>query len=158
MSPIVGRRSFLKGGAALGAALGLFNRPIHGLASEPHTNVLHGEQLGWRLGCCAYSFRTLTFYETIAKVASLGLKLVVGFNWQILDSQTPGAVLGETMTAAQRQEAQKRLADADVTLAACYCRALDKEETCRRVFEFAKALGIETLDGEPPLAALSRSI
>ena len=45
------------------------------------------------------------------------------------------------------------MADAGVKVAACYCRAFDKEETCRRVFEFAKALGIETLDGEPPLAA-----
>ena len=111
------------------------------------------EKLGWRLGCCAYSFNHLTFYETIGKVASLGLKQVVGFNWQKLDPRKADAVFREAMSAAQRHETKKRLGDAGVKIPCCYCNGLAEEDACRRLFDFAREMGIETLDGEPPVEA-----
>jgi sugar phosphate isomerase/epimerase len=119
------------------------------LASEPSP----AEKLGWRLGCCAYSFNHLTFYETIDKVASLGLRRVVGFNWQKLDPRKADAVFREAMSAAQRQETKKRLGDAGVKIPCCYCNGLAEEDACRRLFDFAREMGIETLDGEPPVEA-----
>ena len=44
----------------------------------------------------------------------------------------------------------RRLGDAGVQLVCCYCRDLAKEDACRVLFEFAREMGIETLDGEPP--------
>jgi hypothetical protein len=83
-------------------------------------------------------------------VAALGLKYTVGFNWQKLDPQIPDAIFNEQMSAAERQQAKKRLSAAGVKLPACYCRKLDAADACRRLFDFCREMGIETIDGEPP--------
>ncbi len=148
----IARRLFLKLVGSAGAAaatIGLGN-----VAAAPRPGAMHADRLGWRLGCAAYSFRHLTFYETIDKVASLGLRQLVGFNWQKLSPQKSEACMSETMSESERRETKARLGDAGVQLAACYCRRLDNKDACRRLFDFAKDLGIETLDGEPPVAAV----
>lgn len=148
------RRQFLAAtGAAAVGAVGIVGRTRPLRALESPKGAPHAEKLGWRLGCCAYSFNRLTFYETIGKVAALGLKVVVGFNWQKLDPEKPGSVLNEKMPADQRRETKKRLGDAGVKLACCYCGSWTGEDACRRLFEFAQEMGIETLDGEPPADA-----
>ena len=55
------------------------------------------------------------------------------------------------MSAADRRETKKRLDDAGVKVPCFYCVDLSKEDACRRSFEFAREMGVETLDGEPPL-------
>lgn len=153
MIEIINRRRFLETAGALGAGMGLLSLPARLVGAEAAKGAPHAEQLGWRLACNAYSFNKLTFYATILKVASLGLKYVVGFNWQKLDPQKPEAIFSEQMSAAQRQETKKRLGDAGVKLVACYCRKLAEEDACRRLFEFCREMGIETVDGEPPFDA-----
>lgn len=151
---VLSRRGFLKTTSALGLAAELWG--VHGdslSAAETAQGAPHAKKLGWRLACNAYSFNRLTFYETIGKVASLGLKEVVGFNWQKLDPQKDGAQFSEQMSPAERRETSKRLSDAGVKLVCCYCRELAKEDACRRLFDFAREMGIETLDGEPPMDA-----
>ena len=122
MKNTVSRREFLRTASALGAGIGLA-----GLArAAPLPGAPHAEQLGWRLACNAYTYNKLTFYETINKVAALGLKYLVGFNWQKLDPKRPEAVFSEQMPAADRQEATKRLSDAGLKLTCCYCRDFSK--------------------------------
>jgi sugar phosphate isomerase/epimerase len=144
------RRLFLKTTGSLAAAACGTRALCPLLASEASP----AEKLGWRLGCCAYSFNNLTFYETIDEVASLGLKQVVGFNWQKLDPRKAGAVFSENMSATERRETGKRLSAAGVKLPCCYAHDLTKKADCRRLFDFAREMGIETLDGEPPVEAL----
>ena len=153
MSLYMDRRLFIKATGALTAAavVGDVRRPL--FAAEQVQVASPVERLGWWLGCCAYSFNDLTFYETIDKVASLKLKTLVGFNWQRLSPRKPDAIFSENMSAADREEAKKRLSDAGVKLACCYCGGLAEEDACRRLFEFAREMGIETLDGEPPIEA-----
>lgn len=151
MSKQVDRRDFLKAVGAAAACTGLVPRPL--MAAEPAPGTAPAAKLGWRLGCCAYSFNRLTFFETIGKVASLGLKEIVGFNWQKLGPHRAGATFNEQMSTADRRETRKRLGDAGVKLAACYCNRLSKEDECRRLFDFARELGMETIDGEPPVTA-----
>jgi len=143
------RRLFLKTTGALAAAAWGTRASRILLASEASP----AEKLGWRLGCCAYSLNNLTFYETIGKVASLGLKQMVGFNWQKLDPRKADAVFSENMSAAERRETRKRLGAAGVKIPCCYCNGLAEEDACRRLFDFARETGIETLDGEPPVEA-----
>jgi len=151
---VISRRRFLTRSSVLGTGMGLMGLPAYSRAAAlTAQGAPHAERLGWRLACCAYTYNKLTFYETIGKVASLGLKHVVGFNWQKLDPQKPDAIFSEQMSAAERREAKKRLSDAGLKLPACYCRQLAKEEACRKLFEFAKDMGMETLDGEPPFEA-----
>jgi len=154
MRNAVNRRDFLRTAGAVGAGVGLAGLGGAGLmAVEAADRTPHAEKLGWHLGCAAYSFNRLTFYETIDKVAGLGLRRIEIFDWQKLSGQRPGVQTNESMTADDRREAKKRLADAGVELAACYCRALAEEDACRRRFDFAKEMGIETLVAEPPLEA-----
>ncbi|MHC4789795.1 MAG: hypothetical protein ACYS8K_11455, partial [Planctomycetota bacterium] len=40
------------------------------------------EKLGWRLGCQAWTFNRLTFFETVDRNASLGLKVIEAFPGQ----------------------------------------------------------------------------
>jgi sugar phosphate isomerase/epimerase len=154
MNHLITRRRFLQEGSALGTGVGLLVLPPNSrAAAQTGKGAPHAERLGWRLACCAYTYNKLTFYETIGKVAGLGLKHMVGFNWQRLDPQRADAVFSEQMPAAERREAKKRLKDAGLKLPACYCRQLAKEDACRKLFEFAKEMGMETLDGEPPFEA-----
>ncbi|HUT94056.1 MAG TPA: TIM barrel protein [Thermoguttaceae bacterium] len=153
MNKTIRRRRFLKTVGALGTGMGLAGLPIHLVAAEAPKGAPHAEQLGWHLACNAYSFNKLTLYETIGKVAALGLKYTVGFNWQKLDPQRPGAVFSEQMSTAERQETKKRLDDAGIKMPACYCRKLAEEDACRRLFDFCREMGIEMVDGEPPFEA-----
>lgn len=153
MNDRIDRRIFLRtSGALTAAAVCAGLAPRHLFAAEVGQAAPHAEKLGWRLGCCAYSFNNLSFYETIDKVASLGLKRIVGFNWQKLGPRK-AAIFSENMSVAERRETKKRLDDAGVKSPCCYCGALAEENACRRLFDFAREMGIETLDGEPPVEA-----
>jgi len=149
MNKIIGRRTFLKTAAATGAGMYLSGLPMRLVAAEAVRGAPHAEQLGWHLACNAYTFNKLTLYETIGKVAGLGLKYTVGINWQKLDPQRPGTVFNEEMSAADRQETKNRLADAGIKMPACYCRKQAGESAWRRLFEFCREMGIEMIDGEP---------
>lgn len=154
MADRLDRRLFLRTTGGLAAAVAGLRPSL--FAAEPGDAApasAFAERLGWRLGCCAYTFNNLTFYETIDKVASLGLKAIVGFNWQKLSPKKPDAVMNDSLSAADRKEVQKRLGDAGVKLTGCYCGGLAEEEACRRLFAFAREMGIETIVGEPPAPA-----
>lgn len=149
MQRSIDRRDFLKA-AAVAVAV-----PACG-AAAPRPGAAAAARLGWRLACNCYSFNKLTLYETIGNVAGFGLTETVGFNWQKLDPQRPGLVFNEQLSAADRRETNKRLADAGVRMTSCYCSSFAKADDCRRLFEFAREMGIETLDGEPPFDAYDR--
>ena len=86
MNLVVGRRRFLQASAAFGVAFGSYSTGRFTVWPRKPTRAFcmaSGWVGGWAVA--PYSFRTLTFHETVAKVASLGLKQVVGFNWQKLD-------------------------------------------------------------------------
>ena len=57
------------------------------------------------------------------------------------------------MSAADRKATRKKLDDSGVKLCVLYCRSLAEEAASRKIFEFAKEMGIETLVAEPPFEA-----
>lgn len=105
--------------------------------------------IDWQLSCAAYSFNRLSLYETIRKVAGLRLDAIEGFNFQKLHDD-PKVVFGEDLRPSDRREVRKRLDDAGVKMVSCYIRKLDEKEISKKVFAFAKELGIATLVAEPP--------
>lgn len=153
MNKTINRRKFLETVGTLGAGVGLLGLTRRIPAAEVPKGAPHAEQLGWQLACNAYSFNKLTLYETIGKVAGLGLKYTVGFNWQKLDLQKPEAVFNEKTSATEREEIRKRLREAGITMPACYCRIPTEEDACRRLFEFCREMGIEIIEGEPKFEA-----
>lgn len=143
------RRGFLKAtGAAAGVALA---SRLEFAAEKPASSPSNADKLGWRLSCCAYTFRQFSFLEAIEKIAALGIRNVEGFSWQPVGKQFPGVVLDEKTTPELRKELKKRLGDVGMNLVNCYLRGFPKEEDgCRKIFEFGAALGMETFVAEPP--------
>ena len=116
--------------------------------------VLSQERLGWRLGITAYTFHKYTMFETIDKTAQLGLSYLGGLNFQTVSTEIPKPFNCE-LTDAELQQVRAKLDSADVRLVTCfYDRIPGDVEGCRRVFEFARKMGIETLISEPSLEAL----
>ncbi|MBN2455091.1 MAG: sugar phosphate isomerase/epimerase [Sedimentisphaerales bacterium] len=109
----------------------------------------------WRLGIQAWTFRKFTFYEAVDKTASLGLNCIEGYPNQSISSERPDVKFGHNMPAELRAEVKKKLADAKVKLVNYGVVPLSADEDeCRKVFDFAKDMGIETIVSEPPEEAL----
>ena len=112
------------------------------------------EQLGWRLGLTAYSLHQYTLFETIDKAQSLGLLFLDGLSFQKVSAEIPKDFDGELSDEELRQIRLKLDAAGVRLVSHFYAQIPADEEGCRRVFEFARKMGIETLISEPPLEAL----
>lgn len=109
------------------------------------------EKLGWHLGCQAYSFNRFTFYEAIDKNQSLGLHYIEAYPGQKLSPEKPDVTFDHNASPEVREEVLAKLEAADVKLVNYGVVGLPNDEAeSRKVFEFAKAMGIETLTSEPP--------
>lgn len=151
----LGRRCFLKSAGALvaGAALGQgrLSHGFKGAGATVATGAPHAEKLGWRLGCQAYSFNRFSFFEAVDKTASLGLRVIEMYPGQKMSVEKPDVRVGDGMSADARKEVKSKLEAARVALVNYgVCGLPNDEAACRRTFEFAKDMGIETLVSEPP--------
>jgi sugar phosphate isomerase/epimerase len=116
--------------------------------------ALAREKLGWRLGIAAWTFRDKTFFETVDESAALGVWYVGGLNVQkvgggIDKNFDPG------LSDAELLQVRRKLLDKGVTLVEYFIHDIPADEDfCRRLFEFARKMGIETIIGEPKPEAL----
>ena len=115
------------------------------------------EKLGWRLGVQAYTFRALTFFETVDKAHELGLHYIEMYPGQKLK---PGseAKTGTGLSEADVAEMQAKLKAAAVKLVSFGVAGIPTEEAkARQQFEWAKKMGIEVLVTETtPNAAIDK--
>lgn len=154
MSHAIDRRSLVKaaGALGLGAGLGCLG-PAELPAAEAAQSAPHAAKLGWRLACCAYTFNRFTFAEAVEKTAALGLKCIEGFTWQPL-SKKDKVQTSEAMPAEALKEMKAVLAGCGVKLVSCYLSELpNKEDVCRKKFDWGKQLGLEYFVAEPPKEA-----
>ena len=108
------------------------------------------EKLGWRLGMQAYSFNRFTFFEAIDKTASLGLKYIEIYPGQRLSKEEPKVKTSHNMTDAQIAEMVGKAKAAGIKIVNYGVVGLSKDEAAsRKVFDFAKKVGIETIVSEP---------
>ena len=126
-----------------------------GLPSEGAEAVGKGapnaEKLGWRLGCQAYTFNRFTFFEAIDKVHSLGLHWIEAYPGQKLSPEKPDVTFNHDVPREIRDEVKAKLKESGVTLVNYGVVGLPNDEAeCRKVFDFAKEMGIETICSEPP--------
>lgn len=151
MKNVIDRRRFLQTTGAMTAGIAWAGwAGTRCGAAEAAAGAPHAEQLGWRLGCQAYSFNHYTFYEAIDKVASLGLHYIEAYPGQSMSAEKKDTKINESLPAAERQEVKKRLADAGVKLVNYgVCGLSANLDASRKTFEFAKDMGIETIVSEP---------
>lgn len=108
------------------------------------------EKLDWQIGVAAYTFRQFTFFETVDKVAALGLDLVEGFSFQKISPEIPGPLNPLTMSGDDLQKVRDKLQKSGMRLIALYYGNFPADEaSCRTIFENSKSLGVKYFVGEP---------
>jgi sugar phosphate isomerase/epimerase len=130
---------------------------LFAVADQPATGPRDdsaAEGLGWKLATQAWTFRDRTAIEAIATAERLGLKYIELYPGQDLGKDFPGAKVGPDLSAELRNELKKLLVFHNVKLMNFGVVNFKNDETSvRRVFEFARDMGIETITCEPEMAA-----
>ena len=105
----------------------------------------------WRLGMQAYSFNRFTFYEAVEKNKALGMDYIEAYPGQKLSADHGDAKFDHNMSMPLRVEVKQMLKAKGVTLVNYGVVGLPNDEAeCRKVFNFARDMGIETIVSEPP--------
>jgi sugar phosphate isomerase/epimerase len=150
MKPAISRRRFLGTTSLLGAGVGLASlggSPL--LAAVLAKGAPHAEKLGWRLGPQAYSFNRFTFSEAVDKAACLGLHVIEAYPGQKFSKKQEGAI-NEESSPELRKAIKQKLTDSDIKLVNYGVCGLPVDvDKSRKIFEFAKDMGIETIVSEP---------
>ncbi len=106
------------------------------------------------LGCQAYTFHRFTAFEAIEKTAAAGGKVIELFPGQKLSPENAAlvhhAAPAEVLEALQAKLAQHKIKAVNYGVV----RLPNNEEECRRVFEFAKKMGLYAVTSEPEPAAM----
>lgn len=112
------------------------------------------DELGWRLAITAYTFHKYTLFETIDKCVELGVPYLEGLNFQTVSAEIPKMCDPSQLTAEELAAVRKKLDESGVRMITYFYQTPPADEAeCRKVFEFAKALGVEFFLSEPDLAA-----
>jgi sugar phosphate isomerase/epimerase len=113
------------------------------------------EKLGFKLGLQCYTFRQLTFFETVDKAAQLGIKYLELYPGQKLK---PGSKVttSSNMSDEVCNEIKQKLAEAGGLKTVAYGVAPipADEQKARQMFEWAKKMGIEVLVTETTPTAM----
>ena len=118
---------------------------------HPATDVYEG----WRLAVQAWTFNRYTFAEAVEMAASAGLEWIEAYPGQQVWPGVAGVTMGPDLSPAERAAVRRALADAGVRLVNFGVVDLGKDEaSCRKVFDFAREMGIETIVAEPPAEML----
>lgn len=106
------------------------------------------EELGWKLGAQAYTFRLFSFEEALHKIKEAGLQHVEMYPGQDL---TKGSAekTGHQLSAEGRKKAKELLSENGITLNAYGVVDGKDEAEWRQIFEFAKEMGIQVIVCEP---------
>jgi sugar phosphate isomerase/epimerase len=111
---------------------------------------------GWKLSVQAWTFDKFTFAEAVEKAASAGLRWIEAYPGQKVGGTVGDAGMGPALSASDRAAVKRILADAGVRLVNFGVTELKNDEAeCRRLFDFAKDMGIETIVAEPPPDAIA---
>ena len=105
-------------------------------------------KLGWKLGAQAYTFRLFSFSESLDKIDSCGLKYVEAYSSQPIGGGIDGT-MDYKMSVDTRAKVLKLLKDKDIRLVAYGVVNPNNEADWKKLFEFGKAMGIETFTSEP---------
>jgi sugar phosphate isomerase/epimerase len=119
------------------AILGLISCLRAGAAPEPPLHV----------GAQTYTFRKFTVYEAIEKTAEAGGQVVEFFPGQTLSASDPSK-MGLDLRDDQVEALREHLRKNRITAASCYIGIPGNEEQARKVFAFAKRLGLNSLTTE----------
>ncbi len=119
--------------AAPSSGLRLYAAPLQGAARDDAA----AEKLGWKLGVQTYTFRKLTFFETLDRARELGLKYVEIWPGQKLSPDHPKARCGASLSDEQKAAVKAKLAETGITPLCIGVTGCDES-----MMAFAKEMGI----------------
>ncbi|EEF57551.1 sugar phosphate isomerase/epimerase family protein [Pedosphaera parvula] len=111
---------------------------------------------GFALGCQAYSFRENTLFEAIDKTKACGGKVIEIYTWQKLSPGTGNVEVNANLSDANIKLIREKLDAAGIKLVNAYVgnanfvKGSKDEKSPRKVFEWARKMGLRGLTGEPP--------
>ena len=101
--------------------------------------------MGWQVGVSLASFRGDTFMDAARKAEALDLAVFEGDSAQKVSLQIPKS-LDYRLAPGERDAVRERMLALNVRMPVYYTAALsDEEAITREQFEFAKAIGVETM-------------
>jgi len=104
---------------------------------------------GIAIGCQAYTFNRFTAFEAIEKTAASGAKVIEFYPGQKLSTAEPDLKLDHNATPETLDKVKAKLKEHDIMAVAYGVVGLSKDEAeCRKVFEFAKTMGIRVINTE----------
>jgi len=101
-------------------------------------------------GVSAYSFRQVTAFEAIDKAKACGAEVIEFFLWQKLSPEHPDVILNQDLSDEHLAALKAKLHASGIRAVNAYFGDIGKtEEDTRKLFAFAKRLGLRGLTGEP---------
>jgi len=111
--------------------------------------------LGWKVGVPANGFRHLTFSEAAGKADALGVAFIEGFSTQQLSIEIPKK-LDYHLAPGEIAAVQERLSVLKLGMPVYFTATIGPDEgSSRQLFEFAKALSVETIVSDPAPESLA---
>lgn len=111
------------------------------------------EDLGWKLAYQSYTFRLFTFEEGLEKASGLGLEYVEAYRGQELSRDNPEPTHYDSDDATIR-EMKQLLESHGIDLIAYGVVSAESEDEWKRIFDFARDMGVETITANPDPAHL----
>ncbi len=106
-------------------------------------------KLGWKVAIQCWTYNTLTLFEALDSVQSLGVHYVELLSYQKLSKDIPQKS-GPDMDAVTLGKLKAKLKETGITAIAIWVDPFSADEAnLRKLFAWAKELGIETITTEP---------
>ena len=127
-------------------SLALIGSLLPSSAADPVRDDSASEKLGIKLSIQCYTYRAITFFETVDKAAKMGIKYLEIYPGQKLKPDSP-AKISSDMNDEVFADIQTKLASAGGLKIVAFGVAPvpNDEPAARKVFEWAKKMGIEVL-------------
>ena len=104
---------------------------------------------GFFIGCQAYTFNHFSVYEAIEKTVQAGGKVIEFYPGQKLSKEEPNVTWDHNASAETIQKVKEKLAAAKVKAVNYGVVGIPKDEAeARKIFEFAKAMGLYAITTE----------
>ena len=104
---------------------------------------------GFAIGCQAYSFNRYSVFEAIEKTAEVGAKVIEFYPGQKLSKEEPTLKWDHNSPPEVIEKVKAKLKEHHILPVAYGVVALSKDEAAsRKVFEFAKTMGIRVINTE----------
>ena len=106
------------------------------------------EELDWKLGAQAYTFKNFTFAEALDKLNQIGVSYVEAYPGQEIGGGIEGT-MHYNMDAATQQKVKELLKSRGIKLVGYGVVSGKNEEEWKKLFQFAKEMGVEVITSEP---------